>query len=182
MRGVFWLMVVLQVHGCANAGSDHAPKPPPVSPAPNAAAGQPVAGEMFANKGTVVITTTGGPISYAVDLAITGQEREHGLMFTDAMADDAGMLFVFEREQVLTFWMKNTHLPLHMVFIAADGTVAGIVADAAPMTLSSRTIGTPSRYVLELNAGACAKRGIKAGQHARFEGVQPALVDARVLQ
>jgi uncharacterized membrane protein (UPF0127 family) len=137
---------------------------------------------MFQKHGDVVIKTHDGDARFSVELAITNKERERGLMFRDKMDDDAGMLFLFEREKVNSFWMKNTHLPLDMLFISSDGTIVGIVENAEPLTLTGRSVGKPSRYVLELNAGTCAKRGIATGQHVRFEGVPTELVDPRVLQ
>ena len=151
----------------------------PTAPSTTSAVAEPA---LFARKGTVVIHVPVGDQSYAVELAITGKERERGLMHRDALGEDAGMLFVFEQERVQSFWMKNTLIPLDMIFIAGDGTIAGIVENAEPLTLSSRKIDQPSRYVLELAGGIARKRGIAAGQRVRFEGVPPELVDARTLQ
>ena len=92
-------------------------------------------------------------------------------MFREHLDDNAGMLFLFERTQLLSFWMKNTHIPLDMIFIDEDLTIAGIVENTEPMTLTSRRIDKPSRFVLELNAGACRRLGVVAGQKVRFDGV-----------
>jgi uncharacterized protein len=165
---------------CACTPTDARGKPDAQKPAPIT---EPAQGEsLFQNKGTVVVHAPGGDQTFAVELAITPKERERGLMHREQLADDAGMLFLFEREKVQSFWMKNTRIPLDMVFIAQDGTIAGIVENAEPLTLTSRNVALPSRYVLEVNGGLCRKRGIAAGQRVRFEGVPVDKVDARVLQ
>ncbi len=89
-------------------------------------------------------------------------DRARGLMFRRSMAADHGMLFDFERVEPVAMWMKNTYLPLDMLFLRADGTVARIAADTEP--LSTRTIpsGEPVLGVLELNAGTAARLGLRA--------------------
>ncbi|MBI1949427.1 MAG: DUF192 domain-containing protein [Deltaproteobacteria bacterium] len=102
-------------------------------------------------------------------------------MFRERLDADAGMLFVFERTKVQSFWMKNTRLPLDMIFIDDDGTIAGIVEDAEPLTTISRRVPKPSRYVLELMAGSARARGLAVGQRVTFEGVPPSLVSPALL-
>lgn len=153
----------------------------PASPRAAPARTEPAAGELFASRGAVVIETASGPLRFAVELALTDRERQHGLMFREHLDDDAGMLFIFERQRLQSFWMKNTRIPLDMIFIDAGGEIAGIVEGAEPLTLSARRVDKPSRYVLELNGGAARRLGIAPGQHVRFEGVPPELVDPRVL-
>jgi uncharacterized protein len=133
-------------------------------------------------KGEVTIDTAAGPQRFTVELAITDAERQHGLMFREHLDDDTGMLFLFERQQPLSFWMKNTHIPLDMIFIDESGVVAGIVENAEPMTTVSRKVDKPSRYVLEVNAGISRKLGLAAGERVHFAGVPSNLVDARVLK
>lgn len=135
----------------------------------------------FEHRGAVVIETAAGPRRFAVELALTEGERQRGLMFRERLDDDAGMLFIFERTRIQSFWMKNTRLPLDMIFIAEDGTVAGIVESAEPLTLVSRRIQQPSRYVLELLAGSARQSGLAAGQRAYFEGVPPSMVGPALL-
>jgi uncharacterized membrane protein (UPF0127 family) len=138
--------------------------------------------QMFAQHGSVLVHTANGDVTFAVELALTDKERQRGLMYRDTIGDDAGMLFVFEREQQQAFWMKNTRIPLDMVFIKADGTILGIVENAEPETLMSRRVDGASRYVLEIAGGMARKRGIAAGQRVRFEGVPVDKIDPRVLQ
>ena len=123
----------------------------------------------------VSISTTNGPVRFRVELASTPRERNVGLMFREHLDDDAGMLFLFEREQLLTFWMKNTYIPLDMLFIDARHQIVGIVEDAAPQTTTSRGVPGDSQYVLELNAGTARRLGLSPRQTVTFEGVEAAL-------
>ena len=97
-----------------------------------------------------------------VQLAQTPEQREFGLMFRKHMPQAEGMLFVFEVPDTQCFWMKNTILPLTAAFIADDGTIVNL-AYMAPQTTDSHCAAKPVRYVLEMNQGWFAKRGIKAG-------------------
>jgi uncharacterized membrane protein (UPF0127 family) len=120
---------------------------------------------------TVVVDTGERKITFRVELARTEPEREKGLMYRDHLAPDAGMLFLFERSSVQTFWMKNTLIPLDMIFIATDHSIAGVVANAQPLTLTARSVNEPSQYVLEIGGGLAARLGIRAGEHVEFHGV-----------
>jgi uncharacterized membrane protein (UPF0127 family) len=102
-----------------------------------------------------------------VQVAQTPQQQEIGLMFRQTMATNEGMLFVFDAPRRQCFWMKNTILPLSVAFIADDGTVVN-VDDMKPQTLDNHCSTKPVRYVLEMNLGWYAKRGIKAG--SKFTG------------
>ena len=103
-----------------------------------------------------------------VEVARTPQERSIGLMFRKAMGVSEGMLFVFEEPGQQCFWMKNTLLPLSVAFIADDGTVVNI-DDMKPLTLDSHCSTKPVRFVLEMNDGWFAKRGVKAGTQIQGE-------------
>lgn len=135
----------------------------------------------FERRGVVLVHTPSGPLRFPVELALSDGERQRGLMFRERLDDDAGMLFVFEREKIQSFWMKNTRLPLDMIFISDDGTIAGIVENAEPSTTASRRVARPSRYVLELIAGSARARGLAAGQRVSFEGVPRELVGPALL-
>ena len=100
------------------------------------------------------------------ELASTPQQREIGLMFRNAMPANDGMLFVFEQPGQQCFWMRNTLIPLSVAFIEDDGTVVNI-DDMKPQTLDSHCSAKPVRFVLEMNEGWFAKRGIKAGSRLR---------------
>ncbi|MBE7244272.1 hypothetical protein MHIMP23_15190 [Methylobacterium hispanicum] len=90
-------------------------------------------------------------------------ERARGLMFRRSMAPNHGMLFDFERVEPVAMWMKNTYLPLDMLFIRADGTVARVAADTEPLSTATILSGEPVLAVLELNAGTAARLGIRPG-------------------
>lgn len=96
------------------------------------------------------------------EVARTDSERAIGLMHRREMPQHEGMLFVFEQPNVQCFWMKNTLLPLSAAYLADDGTVVNIV-DMQPLSLESHCSAKPVRYVLEMNQGWFARRGIKAG-------------------
>ena len=122
---------------------------------------------------TVRIDTAKGHADFVVEVAADDATRERGLMFRKKMAANAGMLFDFHQPVMPTFWMKDTILPLDMVFIRADGTVSSIAADAVPFSLTSIPSGEPVRAVLEINAGRAKALDIKQGDkvHAKiFDG------------
>ena len=100
-------------------------------------------------------------------VAITPQQRQTGLMYRKEMPQHEGMLFVFEQPAQQCFWMKNTLLPLTAAFVDDDGTVVNL-ADMKPQTLDSHCSAKPVRYVLEMNQGWFAQKGIKAG--AKLQG------------
>ena len=104
---------------------------------------------------------------FKVELATTPQQQAQGLMFRTEMAEDEGMLFFFPQISELSFWMKNTVLPLDMLFIDGDGTINHIHKNAKPHDLTKIMSGTPSRAVLELNAGSADKFGINVGDAVR---------------
>ncbi len=98
-------------------------------------------------------------------VADTAQTRQFGLMCERQLANNEGMLFLFEHMRVQSFWMKNTLIPLDMIFIDENGIIVGIIEDAKPLTTTSRTVGTPSQYVLELKSGQASAFGLRKGQH-----------------
>jgi uncharacterized protein len=95
-------------------------------------------------------------------VAHTPEQRTIGLMFRREMPQHEGMLFVFEQPSAQCFWMKNTFLPLTAAFVADDGTIVNL-ADMKPQTTDSHCSAKPVRYVLEMNQGWFAKKGVKAG-------------------
>ena len=119
----------------------------------------------------VVSTKSGKDYAVRVEIADSPAKREMGLQYRNELADDQGMLFLFPAEEVLTFWMKNTPIPLDMIFIGSDLKIVGIVRDAAPFSLTARSVGAPSRFVLEIKGGLAKQKGIEAGDAVRFEGV-----------
>lgn len=108
------------------------------------------------------VTLSAGMHLINAQLAATPEQRTIGLMFRQEMPANEGMLFVFEQHAGQCFWMKNTLLPLTAAFVADDGTIVNL-ADMKPQTQDSHCSAQPVRYVLEMNLGWFAKRGVKAG-------------------
>lgn len=108
---------------------------------------------------------------YCVEIADDDAERTQGLMFRDALADDHGMLFLFEREEPQSFWMMNTRIPLDIFYFDAQRRLVS-VSERTPPCRSQRCPGYPSagpaKYVLELNAGAADALGAKPGDELVF--------------
>jgi uncharacterized membrane protein (UPF0127 family) len=111
------------------------------------------------------------PVAVRVEIARDEAQRRRGLMFRTQLDPDAGMLFLFERPQQLSFWMRNTEIPLDMIFIEPSMRVLGIVENAEPHTDTSRSVPGISQYVLEVNAGFSRRYGLGPGTAVRFEGI-----------
>jgi uncharacterized membrane protein (UPF0127 family) len=92
-------------------------------------------------------------------------------MFRKSLAPDAGMLFDYQAPSMASMWMKNTLIPLDMLFIARDGRIVGIHPGAVPLSTASISVGAPSALVLEVNGGWTARHGIRAGDRLEFRGV-----------
>jgi len=124
-----------------------------------------------ASVASVAIDTGGRKVLFRVEVAVTPEEHARGLMYRSRLADDAGMVFVFEEPSIQRFWMKNTLIPLDMIFIGKDRTIVGVVQNAAPETETERMVGAPSQYVLEIGGGLSAKLGIHRGEAVDFQNV-----------
>jgi uncharacterized protein len=114
----------------------------------------------------------GGRHVVDAEVAATPEMRERGLMWRKALAEGKGMLFIFPTEEEHSFWMRNTLIPLDMIFIAGSGAIVGIVQSAQPRTLVSRSVGAPSKYVLEVPGGWIGKVGVQPGSRAEFQELQ----------
>lgn len=108
-----------------------------------------------------------GSARFRVELALTPEDQARGLMFRESMARMAGMLFVYDRTQQLGFWMRNTLIPLDMIFVDETGTVVKVHAEAQPRDETVILSEVPARAVLELNGGMAAVLGIEAGDQLR---------------
>lgn len=115
----------------------------------------------------LTIETATGVYPYRVEVADTEAARELGLMFRSSMAGDHGMLFDMGRSRETTFWMRNTLIPLDIIFIGANGRVVSIAANARPMSDRLIASGPPARFVLELNARQARHIGLKVGDRIR---------------
>ena len=114
-------------------------------------------------RSSLTIVAGGRELKFEVDLATNDAERSHGLMFRKQLGAYEGMLFDFYQEMPVSFWMKNTLIPLDMVFIAGDGTVKHVHANAVPLSTDAIPSLYPVRAVLEINGGSAALLGIKPG-------------------
>jgi uncharacterized membrane protein (UPF0127 family) len=114
----------------------------------------------------------GGDVEVALEVADTPDAQRRGLMYRTSLPEGRGMLFVFDREEDHGFWMKNTLIPLDMLFIAADGRLVGIHANAAPLSTAQITVGAPSRFVLEVPGGFAARHRIAPGDRVELSGVR----------
>jgi uncharacterized protein len=115
------------------------------------------------NKSAITIDTVAGPRHFAIELARTPEQQELGLMFRPSLAPDAGMLFDFGETKPASFWMKNTLIPLDMLFITADGRVADIHEHAEPLSEAVIASHVPVRAVLEIKGDTVAQLGIRVG-------------------
>lgn len=117
--------------------------------------------------------TKSGVHPFSVEVMRTPDQQARGLMFRRYLPDDRGMLFAFRRNEPIFMWMKNTYIPLDMVFIDRKGIVVSIARDTEPFSEKTIASGGPAWAVVELNAGAAAKMGLAAGdtvRHPLFEG------------
>ncbi|MFO1134638.1 MAG: DUF192 domain-containing protein [Rhodoblastus sp.] len=117
--------------------------------------------------------TRSGVHAFSVEVMRTPDQQARGLMFRRYMPDDRGMLFTFGRDEPVFMWMKNTYIPLDMVFIDRKGVVASIAADTEPFSERTIASGPPVWGVVELNAGAAARMGLAVGdkvRHPFFDG------------
>jgi uncharacterized membrane protein (UPF0127 family) len=119
--------------------------------------------------GEISLVTQRGRFIITVEIAATGEERAQGLQHRMSMATGSGMLFDFISPQPVSMWMKNTPIPLDMVFVGSNGRVINIETNTTPYSLRSISAAGPVRWVLELNAGAAKSMGVTAGDRLEFE-------------
>lgn len=115
------------------------------------------------------IKTSRDIIAIDVEMAISPQQKSYGLMYRKSMPENHGMLFVYSPPQIATMWMKNTYIPLDMLFIRADGVIENIIQRTVPHSLDVLSATGKVIGVLELNAGSVTKLGIKAGDTITHE-------------
>jgi len=157
--------------GCRKpSGDDAAPG--------NASSGRADAGVPALPAGVVVLhAVDGAELRVRVEFALTDETRQRGLMYRNRLDPDAGMLFVFSpppRHQV--FWMRNTLIPLDMIFIDGGLRVVGVAERAEPLTETPRQVAGESQYVLEVNGGFARQHGIGPGARIEILGLDPAAV------
>jgi uncharacterized membrane protein (UPF0127 family) len=120
-----------------------------------------------------IATKEGRELTFQVEVADTPAKRELGLQYRRDLPPDRGMIFLFPTESEHSFWMKNTPIPLDMIFISKDLKIVGIVEQAVPFSTDSRSVPAASQFVLEINGGLSKRHGIKAGDSVQFQGFSP---------
>ena len=123
----------------------------------------------------LTIAIEGDAFMFTVEIADTEERRARGLMFRQRLPEDRGMLFDFGTPRPVSMWMKNTYIPLDMLFIREDGTIAYIAENTVPKSLDTIGISEPVLAVLELAGGVTRKHGIRAGDrvyHRMFKDVK----------
>jgi len=126
-----------------------------------------------AERQTLEIATKSGVHAFSVELAATEAQRQEGLMYRKSLPEGQGMLFDFQRDQEVGFWMKNTYIPLDMIFIRGDGRILRIAENTEPLSEKIVPSNGPVRAVLEVIGGTARKLGIAPGDrvaHPIFKG------------
>ena len=141
------------------------------SPSPSSAP-KPKNADIPVGMASVVFTNADGKQAVVyVDVAREPGELQRGLMYRRHMGWNRGMVFLFTAEEQQSFWMKNTLIPLDMIFVRSDMTVLGVVHNAEPRTLTSRRVEGLSQFVVETNAGWAKEHNIGAGAQVKFVDV-----------
>jgi uncharacterized membrane protein (UPF0127 family) len=123
--------------------------------------------------GSLDLRWPGGQAHFTVEVAADQAAREKGLMFREHMASSAGMIFVYQAPNHARFWMKNTLIPLDMIFADETGLVTVVHSDAIPQDLTPIDGGEGVMYVIEINGGLAKRIGIAAGAEMRFDLIDP---------
>ena len=155
-----FLVFALALAGCQNAMS---------IPPRDASSGDESA--RLSQRGKVTLRARAGELLLDAEIASDPETRSRGLMFRRSLPEMSGMIFVFAEEAPLTFWMKNTLIPLDMLFADSSGRVVGIVENAVPLTLTPRAVDGASKFVLEVNGGWCARHGVARGDSLDLQGM-----------
>ncbi len=127
-------------------------------------------GPVFPHDTMIIQRADGKQLPFNIEIASTPAQTQYGLMFRRSMPEDAGMLFLFAPEQAVSFWMKNTYIPLDMLFVHGDGTIGKIVTHAQPFDLATINSDEPIRGVVEINGGMADRLGLKSGDKVLFKG------------
>lgn len=159
--------LALLLLGC-RAEPQSPPNPPPSKEARQTA--DTVSGEDTVETIAVTIRTADGDRIFDVETAITADEQRRGLMFRESLPENGGMIFPFEFLRFASFWMRNTLIPLDMIFIRADGVIANIARETEPYTLDSYQSAEPVIAVLEIDGGRSAELGIGVGDRVSWAG------------
>jgi len=122
----------------------------------------------FEQSSMTIQRADGQSFLYSVEVALTREQEAYGLMFRRSLPTNAGMIFVYNPDQLVSMWMKNTYIPLDMLFVRKDGIIVKIITHAQPFDLTPLPSGEPVRGVIELNAGDVERNGLKTGDKVIF--------------
>jgi hypothetical protein len=171
-------LAALVAGACGRRGGEEAPRPVPARHAEEIE--QPARPDRAKEAGgaaqpEVVFRPRGkAEARVAVEVVRTPRQTRRGLMYRTHLPPDAGMLFLFGRPEVRTFWMRNTLIPLDMIFVTSDMVVAGVIENAEPKTTTMQALpGVLSQYVVEVNGGWARVHGVEAGVPVEFVRVPP---------
>lgn len=120
----------------------------------------------------LTIFTANDEVNINIEIADTNEERQKGLMHRGYLDENSGMLFIFDNEQPVLFWMKNTRIPLDMIFVSANGTITEIKEDVQPCMSDPCQIYPskyPTKYVIEVNAGFSKANNIQVGDSVKMQ-------------
>ena len=160
MRGYLLGAIAVALVACSPGAGDAAPQSSQAAPAVHPVSGLTV---------IPLKVTSGGKVhTFRVELARTPQEQAKGLMFRTEMGPDEGMIFPFDPQRGASFWMRNTVIPLDLIFVAPDGRISNIAANAVPYDETPLSSLGDAKAVLELNGGRAAQLGIKAGDRVEW--------------
>lgn len=126
-----------------------------------------------ASDSRVMLQGDGRPVPVTVEFALTPASQARGLMWRDELPADHGMLFVFSDSRPRSFWMKNTPLPLDIIYIGEDARIVSIAARTTPYSTRSIPSSGPAKYVLEVNGGFCEEHGVTAGSQVVLPKIPP---------
>ena len=159
--------VAFSLFACRAEPAANAAPPVPAEPAPALA---PRTAPSGLDLVPLEIRTASGTHHFTVEVARTSDQQSQGLMFRTALAADEGMIFPFPNPRPASFWMHNTLIPLDMLFIRADGTIARLAANTTPQSDESIMSGEPVAAVLEIRGGRSAELGISEGDVVSWSG------------
>jgi uncharacterized protein len=129
-------------------------------------------GVVFSQSKMEILRADGSKAPFAIEIAETHEQQERGLMFRKKLAPNAGMLFLWPEDQPVSMWMKNTFIPLDMLFVAHDGRIVKITANAAPLDLTTLSSDGAVRAVIEIGGGEAARQNLKTGDKVLFSAFE----------
>ena len=120
-------------------------------------------------RGSLEIETERGEVTLAIEIADEPNERSQGLMFRESLPENSGMLFIYPAPRIASFWMKNTRIPLDMLFIDVDGEITSIARETVPFSLTPVRSTEPVKFILEIDGGDADRLGIAVGDRMTWE-------------